>query len=83
LIAVYSASVHSFPGYSPLDLLIGDCLFSSESSTFADFGALTWLLNTMSCVLNSRPYNFLLAELSARRVEPEREIPANSPRDLE
>jgi hypothetical protein len=38
---------------------------------------------TMSFALTSFPYRFLLASLSGRRVEPAREIPANSPRARE
>src|SRR5271168_4753475 len=65
------------------DVFVGDFLVSSASNNCADAGAGTASLNTMSPAFTSLPYKLLLASLSGRRVEPEREIPANSPRARE
>src|ERR1700694_3312750 len=65
------------------DSFFGDLLSSVDSNNSADGGGGTALSNTMSLAFISFPYRLLLASLSGRRVEPEREIPANNPRARE
>src|ERR1700682_4379575 len=69
------------PTYS--DLFLGDFLLRVETSNFAEAGAWIELLITISFALMPFPYSLALPSLSGRRVEPSREIPANSPRERE
>src|SRR5260370_7002166 len=64
-------------------LALGVLLFKVERSSWAEGGAGTAPLRTMSLGVTSLAYRSLLPFLSGRRVESSSEIPAKSPRERE
>src|SRR6202021_2405647 len=69
--------------YLRSDRFLGDFVFRVFNNRAAEGGTGTALSKTMDSAVTSFPYSFLLPSLSGRKVEPDREIPAKSPRARE